>query len=134
MLSSIKNWFYASIFLAIITVVWIGLVLGKSLVLLPVTFIAIFRDTDEIFGKTVDWKGWRYHMWISDDQNINAILGGNADITISSRLGYHSVRGNPIAKRMAKVVDLLFKITVGQENHCEASIEKDEVHHSVWGK
>jgi hypothetical protein len=38
-------------------------------------------------------------------------------------------QGSKTAQAMAVVIDLLFKLAVGQENHCQASIERDEEHY-----
>ena len=72
-------------------------------------------------------------MFISDDQNANTVLGGDLDITVSSRVGYNAQRGNPVAINMELVIDFLFKVTTGQIGHCRASIERDERHNKHWG-
>jgi hypothetical protein len=61
---------------------------------------------------------------------INAVHMGNADITISSKVGYMARQGSETAKRVAKVIDWLFWVTIKQKNHCEASIEHDEKHNA----
>lgn len=95
--------------------------------------MAIVKDESFIFGKVIDWKMWRYNLWIADDQNVNAMLGGDRDITVSSRVGYNARRGNGIALKMEVVINLLFKLAINQDDHCQASIERDEQHNKNWG-
>lgn len=128
-----KNWWAAVMLLILVGLFWLWLILVKLPLTLPITLIATFKNTSTIFGKTVDWKGWRYNLWIGDDQNVNTMLGGDKDVTVSSRVGFNAKRGNAIALHMEKVIDFLFRMTVGQENHCRASIEYDENHNKNWG-
>ena len=132
-MKNIKHWAYASALLLLVFILWAYLIITKLFVILPVSIIAIKRDYSVIFGKCINWKQWRYNLWISDDQNVNAMLGGDRDITVSSRVGFNAKRGNEIALKMEKVIDLLFKITINQDNHCRASIERDETHNKNWG-
>lgn len=94
------------------------------------------------------WRGWyqiiitlaaipfkklrlyRRSLWMAQDQDVNVIFGGNEDITVSSKVGYLSESGSKTALGMAKVIDFLFYIAIGQENHCIASIERDERHYT----
>jgi hypothetical protein len=75
------------------------------------------------------------NVLIAIDQLINAILFGDPDETISSRLG-KTQRGDhgPTWKRiwmpLRLTVDGLFYL-VGDPNHCIRSIEKDEGQNAV---
>jgi hypothetical protein len=79
-------------------------------------------------------RQYRYGLWISQDQLVNAILGGNPDVTVSSKVGYMALQGSATATYMAKVIDWLFYVAVGQSDHCYVSIEKDEKHYTIKGK
>ncbi|PWC81246.1 hypothetical protein [Azospirillum sp. TSH64] len=65
------------------------------------------------------------------DQLANAILGGDPDETISSRLG-KARRGDfgpSLARLTAPIrwaVDAVFRVVFRQARHCESSIEEDE--------
>lgn len=75
------------------------------------------------------------NVLIAIDQLINAILLGDPDETISSRLG-KTQRGDhgPFWRRfwwpLRLTVDGLFYL-VGEPNHCIRSIEKDEGQNAV---
>lgn len=68
-------------------------------------------------------KKWFWNVFIGLDQLANAILGGDPDETISSRLGKYVARNaetNNLAWLICWVLD---KIDPG---HCQRSIEQDE--------
>ena len=111
-----KGWLLA------IALVWGFLLLftARGWYQIAITIAAIFVE---------DLKDYRYGLWIAQDQDVNTILGGNPYITVSSKVGYRAEQGSKTAQAMAKVIDLLFKIAVGQENHCAESIERDEEHY-----
>jgi hypothetical protein len=44
-------------------------------------------------------------------------------------VGYMSLNGSKTARHMERVIDWLFYIAIGQENHCRESIEYDEDHY-----
>lgn len=76
-----------------------------------------------------DWPNMiRYflNILIGFDQTGNAILGGNPDETISSRVGKAAMQGKRRAIVIEALINLLFSL-VGQRNHCALSIEWDEV-------
>lgn len=64
------------------------------------------------------------YMWnvlLAFDQFINAILGGDPDETISSRLGKH------LEKRNCKFCNFICKLlNIIDPNHCRDAIERDE--------
>jgi hypothetical protein len=71
-----------------------------------------------------------YGLWIAQDQDVNAIFGGNPDVTVSSMIGVVKLSGSKTALYVANVVDKLFYLAVKQVNHCVVSIEHDEEHYS----
>ncbi len=116
MVTSIK----AKLLLLAIAVVWGLLIVLMLPFQLPVTLAGIHPRL----------KRYRYGVWLAQDQMVNAIFGGNHDVSVSSKLGYMSEQGSKTAIAMAKVVDWMFYVAVGQKNHCRASIERDEEHYS----
>lgn len=131
---SIADYSAAFLFLFVILCMWISLVVVKFYITIPVTIISRFKDVSNILGVDVHWKRWAINIWAADDQNVNAMLGGNRDITISSRVGYKSKEGNNIASIMEVVINWLFFISVGEVDHCRNAIERDEKHNKYWGK
>ena len=67
---------------------------------------------------------WRYfwNILIAIDQLGNAILGGDPDETISSRMGkmIRNKTATPLEHGLCDVLDVIDK------DHCEESIEEDE--------
>lgn len=110
----------AKLLLLSVALVWAFILLVMSWLILPITLLAI---------PVKQLRKYRYGLWISTDQMVNAIHGGNPDITVSSKVGYMAEQGSKTAQAMAVVIDLLFKVAVGQDNHCNASIERDEEHY-----
>lgn len=66
------------------------------------------------------------NLLISIDQLGNALGGGDADETISSRVGKAALAGRRWALLMERVIDWLFLQVTGERDHCRASIEWDE--------
>jgi len=62
-------------------------------------------------------RRWFKQILIALDQSLNAILGGWADETLSSRAHRRRLAGKP---RLANALDWLFRL-VGDEDHCRAS-------------
>ena len=110
----------AKLLLLSVAVVWAYIIIALLPIMLPVTLLAIPFE---------ELRRYRYAMWISTDQLVNAIHNGNPDITVSSKVGYMAEQGSKTAQAMAVVIDLLFKVAVNQDNHCQASIERDEEHY-----
>lgn len=108
----------AKLLLISVALVWLFFIAVMSPLQLPVTLLAWPFES---------LRGYRYKLWIAQDQLINAIHNGNPDITVSSRVGYMAHNGSKTAKAMAAVIDWLFYVTIGQKNHCYESIEWDEV-------
>lgn len=67
-------------------------------------------------------KKYIYNILIGIDQLANAILGGDPDETISSRMGKHLVKKQNclICKFLCGLLNLI------DPNHCIDAIEKDE--------
>lgn len=67
---------------------------------------------------------WKYfwNLLIAIDQLANAILGGDPDETISSRMGkmIGNKKATPLEHGLCDVLHVLDK------DHCEKSIEEDE--------
>lgn len=109
----------AKLLLLSILIVWGSLIV----LMLP------FQLSVTLAGIHPKLRRYRYGVWIAQDQLVNAIHGGNPDITVSSKVGYMAENGSKTAKIMAVVIDFLFKVAVNQDNHCQASIERDEEHY-----
>jgi hypothetical protein len=133
MLKWIGEWVTALFFLLLVVYFWLGPTVLKAPLILIAFIISKFKKKSIIFGKKVRWGEWAYNMFIADDQNANAALGGNRDITVSSRVGYNAKRGNGIALKMEKVINLGFLVFAKQKDHCRVSIEVDEQHNKEWG-
>lgn len=71
---------------------------------------------------------WGLHFWLWTDQGVNVILGGNCDVTVSSKVGYRKLNGSKTAIAMASVIDFFWELATGLENHCVSAIEHDEEH------
>lgn len=67
-------------------------------------------------------KKYLYNILIGIDQLVNAILGGDPDETISSRIGKHLIKHPdcPICNYLCKLLNLI------DPNHCQDAIEHDE--------
>jgi len=113
------QWIKAKLLLLSVAIVWLFFIMIMSPLVLPVTLLAI---------KIKSMRGYRYKLWISQDQLVNAIHNGNPDITVSSMIGWRAEQGSKTATAMAYVVDLMFYIAIGQRDHCRVSIERDEDH------
>jgi hypothetical protein len=110
------TWLKAKVLLATIAVLWLFFIVIMLPLQLPVTLLA-------------PKSRYTWAIWIGQDQMVNALLFGNPDITISSRIGYHAKRGSKTALAMEKVVDWLFYKIAGEKNHCRTHIELDERHY-----
>lgn len=110
----------AKMLLLSVAVVWLFFIVVMAPLIIPVTITAIWYKP---------LRGYRYKLWIAQDQMVNAIHNGNPDITVSSRVGYMSANGSKTARVMEIVIDFLFYIAIGQRNHCAVSIEYDEDHY-----
>lgn len=75
-------------------------------------------------SKLAKLKLWSYHVLIGFDQFLNAIFGGHADETFSSRC----YRGAVLAKKPKKRWRVWYKIVNGlffDKNHCKAAYESE---------
>jgi hypothetical protein len=114
------KWLKAKFILLTVAIVWLFFIVVMLPLQLPVTVLA---------WPIKPLRGYRYKIWIAQDQLVNAILNGNPDVTVSSMVGYMSLNGSKTARHMERVIDWLFYIAIGQENHCRESIEYDEDHY-----
>lgn len=106
-----------------ITVVIVGaLWIGRILTSLEGYFL-LFYTFCALFIKDEQYRDYVLGLWISDDQKMNKWLFGNEDHTISGRVGFESMY-NGKYKKTEKVINKLFWF---QPNHCQESIEWDEV-------
>jgi hypothetical protein len=110
----------AKLILLSVAITWLFFIVVMAPLIAPITIAAIFIKP---------LRGYRYKLWIAQDQLVNAIHNGNPDITVSSRIGWMAERGSKTAAAMASVVDWLFYIAIGQKDHCKVSIERDENHY-----
>lgn len=89
-------------------------------------FIKITAVFAQAFGKG-RVKQWGYNNFIALDNYRSSQLGGDPEETISSRLGKARLRGrSKTFIFLADKVDLVFKVIKDQDNHCVASIEREE--------
>lgn len=66
-------------------------------------------------------KRYIWNILIALDDLMNAILGGNGQETMSSRMGKHLAKHDcPFCNFMCKLLNYI------QKDHCVKSIEKDE--------
>lgn len=120
-------WLKAKLLLLSVALIWAFFIYSVWEIQLVITLLGI------IPSKVL--RGLRYGFWIVQDQMVNVVVSafmlrvGNPDVTVSSKVGYMAEQGSKTAKAMAVVIDLLFKLAVGQENHCAVSIERDEEHY-----
>lgn len=128
-----KHWAIAIVFLMVIVVFWSLLFIVMAVVLIPVTVASLFKDELHLFGVNFKFKSWRYNMFIAQDQAVNTLFGGAMDTHISGRVGIRAIDENGIALKMEKVINLLFRWLLKQENHCRTSIEHDEKYNKDWG-
>ncbi len=69
-------------------------------------------------------KMWGYHVLVAIDQLFNALIGGAADETLSSR----TYRGAMLAKQPRKRWRVLYRVINGlffDKNHCKTAYESE---------
>ena len=77
-------------------------------------------NQDAFLTKRKGIVGYTARVFVAFDQLLNALLGGDEDETLSSRLGKDARRGRYVGCVLCKLLDLIDK------NHCEKAIERDE--------
>ena len=132
-MKNFTQWFVAILFMVIVVVWWLTLFIVMSPALVPVYLISKVKEDVTVFGTYFNFKGWAYHMFISQDQAVNTILGGHMDTHVSGRVGFHAKRGNGIALKMELVIDYCFEKLLKQIGHCRNAIENDEIYSKGWG-
>lgn len=113
----------AKFLLLSIALLWGALIIIMSPLQLPTTIASFIVKRPKL-------ARYVWAIWIGQDQLVNAILGGNPDVTISSKVGLMSKNGSKTARAMELVIDWLFLKFSGQQNHCFNSIEYDEEHYT----
>lgn len=69
-------------------------------------------------------KSWGYHVLVAIDQLFNALIGGAADETLSSR----TYRGAMLAEKPKKRWRVLYRVINGlffDRNHCKMAYESE---------
>lgn len=70
-------------------------------------------------------KTYLWNIFVSIDQLINTILGGDPDETISSRMG-KALKRCSLCRFICKLIHPFDK------NHCQKSVENDEGSDEKW--
>lgn len=112
----------AKALLLLILLMWLWLAVTSLPLQLLITFAPFFFDKQRL-------KQWRLDYWVAQDQYINAILLGNPDVTISSRVGWFARQGSQTAQVTESIINWLFFVTTGEKNHCENSYQKNKEHY-----
>lgn len=122
MLETLGHWVKAKLALLCIGFIW-----GTFIVcFLPTHITAILTDRARAIQ---DYRlKWHYSILIAEDILTNTALGNYFRTTISSEVGNLARNGSETGHRVRLVIDKGFEVGVGQENHCEASIEKEDKH------
>lgn len=68
---------------------------------------------------------WLKRVLVALSQFWNAVLDGNEDETISSRVGKAAERGSHWGIALEGLIDCAFAL-FGERDHCRAAIERDE--------
>lgn len=72
-------------------------------------------------------KKYFVNIAIALDQTLNAVLGGDPDETISSRLGKCKQKGNKFCIKVCAILTKIWKkFGSKQKGHCIEAIEADE--------
>lgn len=77
-------------------------------------------NQDPFLTKRKGIVGYLARVFVALDQLLNALLGGDEDETISSRIAKDKRRGRKFACVLCKILDWIDK------DHCEKAIERDE--------
>ena len=128
-----KHWAIALLFLLIVVLVWSLVFTAMSPFLIPVFIKSKYKDEGMIFGKKAMYKAWAKNMFIVQDQAANTVLGGSMKKHVSGRVGYLAIAENPIAMKMAVVIDAYFRVFHGQKNHSRVSVEAGYPYNENWG-
>ena len=104
------TWLKAKLLLLSVALIWAFFICISLPVQLPITLASFLISNERL-------KRYVWGFWIFQDQAVNAILGGNPDVTISSKVGYMAEQVSKTAKAMAVVIDLLFKVSAADNNY-----------------
>ncbi len=72
-------------------------------------------------------RGWLRNVAVAVDQGCNAVLRGNPDETISSRVGRAALAGKRWGLICEAIIDRLFRLLGEAPGHCRREIEWDEI-------
>lgn len=112
---------------AITALLSVGFIWGVLIVLLlPLHLVAVILDKARGFTDFRDT--WNYSVLIAEDVLTNTVFGNYFRTTVSSEVGNLARSGSDTGDKMRDVIDYGFKKGVGQDNHCEASIEPNDKH------
>lgn len=123
----------AKLLLALILVIWVGS--AFSHIDIPFTDYSLWGwhlyliATLLRFMPNKAMNRWGLSFWLWTDQGVNVILGGNEDVTVSSKVGYKQLNGSKTAHVMALIINFFWYLGTGQKNHCIEAIEYDEEHY-----
>ncbi len=67
---------------------------------------------------------WAHNVLLSIDQGANALLGGDPDETISSRLGKWLAGDNMARRAFARVVCPALDLLMLERDHCRKSVDQ----------
>lgn len=77
-------------------------------------------------------KTYLLKVAIAADQFVNAVLGGQPDETISSRVWRNSIKGYWYARVAVRVLDTVFG-WLGDSDHCRSSYENERARAHLGG-
>lgn len=119
-MKNVTSWLKAKFFLIAVAITWASLIVQLLPLQIIVMVICVVTDSQS-------WKRWNYSIWMIQDQFVNVVLSGHHVTTVSSTIGEMS-KTSATAQQMRIVVDFLFRVFAGQENHCRNAIEVEDVH------
>lgn len=93
--------------------------MGNFLIFLAVTVFALI-GIKTMFKPHTGVSRYALNVLIAIDQLVNAILFGDPDETLSSRIGKNAEKGHKFSIFMSKVLDWF------EKDHCKKSMEYDE--------
>lgn len=114
MLPKLKAICWLVIFALIVIIVCLLLIV----IMLAAVVCAIFASNGLV-------KQWGVNCWEGLDNFLSAVIGGDPDESVSSRLGKARKAGSSWSF-VTDRVDLVAKELFNDDNHCDRSIERDE--------
>lgn len=121
--------FKAKVWLVLIFLIWLG-------ILYPIKEVVLLLAIASLVSKT--GKEWNKNFWMISDYAVAFVLGAYHKTTVSSEIGRLAIQaqariiitGNHERSIffVERVVNKLWKEIFGQDNHCRASIEPEDLH------